>query len=466
MMFRKVLAFAFCLDSIGVFDIAYRAGEARPERVAELAGWLAVMGEHVGLRLLLGVVAIVAMVRFSKAPGRVGMGLLALVATGINYTYCAEFTGSVPNVLVCSGLALFAWVLTFALAQFLWSGRGREPDLLHQIERLASLAALAAFGVYFFKAGLSKYLNSGWDWADGSKIRALMVMYTTSTDSVVGSLQEQIIHSALLSRLLAIVTLMAQLGAIVYPFTRRGRLFIGPLLLGFELSVYALAGILAPGNLALIVGFSIPWRSLSAKDTPEQPPRPLPTPRRSRLAVATLALLTLAAFPWAFPLAELGTPPSAVSADRRGQGPAQPPRLPTPPPEEDEPPLPPRDAVDLEYVLSAGQEAAVQALLTDVGFDVPLAGGYRFGAIRVERHHIRIELHAPGTDRAVAASLELRHIGQAQPGELTSQSFTMRSRGGRGDPQVRRHLNAAQKAIQLHDAGGFFVQAEKEQTRP
>ena len=145
---RKVLAFAFCLDSIGVVDIGYRAAEARPERVEQMQGALGVLADNLWLRVLLGAIAIGAAIRFSWKPGRIGMALLALVATGINYTFCAEFTGSVPNVLVCTGIALFAWLMTFVLARVLWPPDSRGPDFIEKVERLAGLAAWAGFGRY------------------------------------------------------------------------------------------------------------------------------------------------------------------------------------------------------------------------------------------------------------------------------------------------------------------------------
>jgi len=476
---RKVLAFAFCLDSIGVVDIAYRAGEARPERLGQMDGFFGFLAENIWLRVLLGLVAIGASVRFSWKPGRYGAALTALVATGINYTFCAEFTGSVPNVLFCSGLAMFAWAVTFGVARTFWPPSSRPDDFLEQVERLAGFAALAAFGIYFCKAGLSKYFNSGWDWADGSKIRSLMLMYAYPPDSVIGSVQEMIINSASLSRFLATVTLFAQLGALVFPFTRKGRVAVGTLLLGFELSVYFIAGIFAPGNIALIVGFTYPWHRLGKSGRlgdDERTPVELPRPPRSRVLTSGAGLASVAVLLWFVPWTpvSLGTPKDQMAGSGMGervheqqqrQNAESMDRMDEP--SVDEPPVPQttKAPVVMEYVLDGAQQQRVQALLKDVGFNNPLDGGYRFSQIAIQRTSIRIDLTHPKQENSPAGSLVLRHVSQAKDGQSRSASFAFEA-VTKEKGLVALHLDAAMKSVIAHDEGGYFIQVERAPTSP
>ncbi len=480
---RKVLAFAFCLDSIGVVDIAYRAGEARPERLGQMEGFFGLLAENLWLRVLIGVIALGASVRFSWKPGRYGAALTALVATGINYTFCAEFTGSVPNVLVCSGLAMFAWALTFGAARICWPPSSRPDDFLEHVERLAGFAALAAFGIYFFKAGLSKYFNSGWDWADGSKIRSLMLMYAYPPDSVIGSVQEVIINSASLSRFLATVTLFAQLGALVFPFTRKGRIAVGTLLLGFELSVYFIAGIFAPGNIVLIVGFTYPWHRLGKSGRlgdDERTPVELPTPSRGPILTLGGGLASLALLFWFVPWTpiSLGTPKDQMAGSGIGErvhlknqqhdesvNTSHEARI-------DEPPNPQNTKVPavMEYVLDGAQQGRVQALLKDVGFNTLLDGGYRFSQIAIERTSIRMELSHEKGAKSPLASLVLSHISQAKEGQRRSASFAFETNVHQPNlvdkVLVTRHLDAAMKSVMAHDEGGYFIQVERAPTSP
>jgi hypothetical protein len=475
---RKVLAFAFCLDSIGVVDIAYRAAAARPERLEQMEGMFGVLADNLWLRVLLGLVAIGASVRFSWGPGRVGSAFLALVATGINYTYCAEFTGSVPNVLVCTGLAMIAWLATFVSARMLWPAHARPSNFLGEVEKLAGMAALAAFGIYFFKAGLSKYFNSGWDWADGSKIRSLMLMYAYSPESVIGSVQEVIVNSANLSRFLATVTLIAQLGALVFPFTRKGRIVVGTMLLGFELSVYFIAGIFAPGNIALIVGFSFPWhrlgRSGRAGDD-ERSPIALPKAAPGRSQVVLLALGVIGLFFWVNPWTpvRLGTPPNQMAGSGQGESiHRQADRSMEPMSDgseeveaSNEEAKRPRQPVAKEFVIEGSQQPRVQALLKDVGFNKDLGGGYRFSRIMLERTAVLMHLTRDGSTPQAAGSLRLEHASLARKDESRSRSFVLRLESG-DDKVADRHLRAAMRSIVSHDEGGYFLEVEKAPETP
>ena len=329
-LWRKILAFAFCIDAGGVVDIGLRATMSRPERVEELTGVMGLFAGSPLLRVALGLIAIGAAVAFSWKPGRVKAALVALVCTGVNYTFTAEFTGSVPNVLVCTGLCLMAWMATFVVARLIWRPADRPADFLIRVERLAAVAALAAFGVYFAKAGLSKYLNSGWDWTDGSKIRALMLMYAYPPDSLIGGVQEAILHSATLARVLATVTLLGQIGGIIFPFTRKGRVLVGTILLGFEVSVYFLSGIFAPGNIILILGFSYPWHRLGKRGREaDDDRRPLRLPRvpTARVMGLVLMLAGLVGAVAASPLApiQLGSPTTHTSSTSEKTTPHAPP---------------------------------------------------------------------------------------------------------------------------------------------
>ncbi len=476
---RKVLAFAFCLDSIGVVDIAYRAGEARPERLGQIEGFFGVLAENLWLRVLIGLVAIGASVFFSWKPGRAGAALLALAATGINYTFCAEFTGSVPNVLVCTGLAMIAWAFTIISARVCWPPESRPADFLAQVERLAGYAALAAFGIYFMKAGLSKYFNSGWDWADGSKIRSLMLMYAYSPDSVIGSVQEIIVNSAALSRLLATVTLFAQLGAIVFPFTRRGRIFVGTVLLGFELSVYFIAGIFAPGNIALIIGFTYPWHRLGASGRggdDEHTAVDLPPPSASRVWQVGAAFAAVAITLWYVPFTpvSLGTPKDQMAGGGQGERVHQhqererqerqrrEEQAQEQASSEEEPPVPEpvRKPPVMEYVVEGSQQARIQSLLRDVGFNRTLKGDYRFSRIAIKRTSIRFDLSKSDQPDVVAGSLTLHHVSKVSEGQRRSKSFAFEPTV-QSDGVVTDHLNAAIESVSAHDEGGYFMKVER-----
>jgi hypothetical protein len=468
---RKILAFAFCIDAGGVVDIGLRATLARPERVAELTGFLGLLAQYPLLRVALGLFAIGAAVRFSWKPGRVGSAFAALGATCLNYLFTAEFTGSVPNVLVCTGMCLFAWMTTFVMARFLWPKKDRSEDFLAQVERLAGIAALAAFAVYFFTAGLHKYLNSGWDWTDGSKIRALMLMYTYPPDSFIGGVQEAVLHSASLSRTLATITLLAQMGALVFPFTRKGRALVGSLLLGFEISVYFLTGIFAPGNMLLILGFSYPWHRLGSsgrKADDNARPLALPNPgpgRVPKLGVGLATLVTVVSFLPITPMT-LGTPVTHWSRDRRNEpAPQQPaPEPSTEPRAQEPPPAPPikPSKVEYIYVLAPAQQSQIPTLLKDIGFNKPLAGGYRFNDIKIEPTRVTIRLNSKkGKNKQTAvARIILEHGSKAKPGETRSKSFVIRSHIQTKDSQVKDLVQAATRSIVKNDIGGHYVRME------
>lgn len=109
-----------------------------------------------------------------------------------------------------------------------------------------------------------------------------------------------------------------------------------------------------------------------------------------------------------------------------------------------------------EHVIQAGGEAAAVALLADVGFETPLAGGLIFDSMAIERGRIVLKLMSVA-DGELRATILLSHVSRAKASQPVSASFAIDVDFADRTPPVLATVARATASIQAHDRGGFYV---------
>jgi len=233
------------LVAAGIAAVASVDFVARARHIAELvpedARWaLPVAG--------VGIVALAILVWQRRASAGL-VALLALSALG----WRADFLDGGPRrEFYASGVALLGWCMGLG-----WGKSTRDPDELE----VAELGAAAALAATYFSAGMSKLVVGGLEWAGEARtLRAMILTVRAVADGPLTGwdrIGQMVIENPALARLLAIATLVVQLGAPLWLCGRWLRLSWGVMLLGFHMSVQALTGISYREQMALVVLLSL-----------------------------------------------------------------------------------------------------------------------------------------------------------------------------------------------------------------
>ncbi len=248
----------------------------------------------VGLLAAIGLASLLVFAR-GRASLRAG-GLALLVLTLLVETHAALVHGPSRPYFFCGAL-LLAWLGGVGFARAL-----RRPDP----ERFAEAAAIGTLAAIYVSAGLSKLLHSGLSWADQRTLRAIVLAHHRISDaSLAGAYARCIASRPWLAQAMATLTLVVQLGAVLYLVGPRLRALWGALLLGFHVHVTIFTGIGYLEAKLLVALFSYPWPAWLARlrGRPREPEDDPHIDRAGRaLGLAALLLALIAALAWLSPI--------------------------------------------------------------------------------------------------------------------------------------------------------------------
>ena len=319
-IWRHGVAFAIAFDAVQlVIRTRMRAPLASanlpvPQAFQDLAG---------SLPGLVALAAVTCAAAFAFARGRapIAAGVVALASNRLLLEAFGALDGIYDETSYFASSAMLGWLFGSLFARALGEARGST-----EIERFAGLGAAAMFGATYINAGTAKMHDSGLAWADGDTIRLLVLAHRPAgVPSWLDAVRSFAGQSAVVASAASIGTLVLQLGAVVFPWTRRTRLVWGSLFVAFHVGIHLVAGsIFFVQAVFLATLFAVPWpaamarlrRSPSNADDPELPAPPSIGRRlvlASGVVVATLALLVaLPIRPRAHPVERLaGTPAPA-----------------------------------------------------------------------------------------------------------------------------------------------------------
>lgn len=289
-LWREGLAVGLGLDLFFATTLAVGAAIESPERL-EAAGGFTAMAAWPVVLVVLAVAGIAALVRFARAPGRWGSGLVALVATGAGYQTVAHLSDSPPEWQLFGGIAMTGWLFGLGAARLFGYRTDGAPDLARAAERLAGAAMIAMLAAGYVKSGTMKLYFSGFEWVDQTTVRTAIAMHhLPDPEQTRHAIVEFFLHSPWLSGLMSVAALVMQAGAFLYLIGPRMRAVWGTLFIGFHTSVFAATAILFLTPLVLFATFSYPWHRLRAHrlETEDEDPA-WRRPVVARWRVATLA---------------------------------------------------------------------------------------------------------------------------------------------------------------------------------
>jgi hypothetical protein len=238
--------------TLGGGRLSARSAPSAPSWLLALAGRPVVVG-------LVAVVGAVAVLIFMRRAGRIAAPAVALAAGALlNEGIAAAFEGPM-RCYFGSGAALLGWILGTLYARAL----GPRDRGSRQIEAFAELGAAACLSATYVAAAISKLAAQGLSWADGANLRALVLsQHPVDASGPLAAYARLVAAAPSFAFTLAALTLIAQLGALAYPFGRRARALSGTLLCAFHLNVRLLVPILFVGPVVLLVAWSYPWPRL------------------------------------------------------------------------------------------------------------------------------------------------------------------------------------------------------------
>ncbi len=223
-------------------------------------------------------VAVLAALLFARGRRPVLFAVVALVANRLLLEAFAALDGVYDETSYHAASALLGWLFGRAYARAAGEPRG-SPE----IDNLSALGAAAMFGATYLNAGTSKLHDSGFSWADGDTIRLLVLAHRdVGVPSWLDAIRAFAGTSASFAMALSIGTLILQLGAFLFPWTRRTRLVWGALFVAFHTGIHLVAGsIFFLQAVFLAILFAAPWPALLGRARffgaiPDEPEAPLP----------------------------------------------------------------------------------------------------------------------------------------------------------------------------------------------
>ncbi len=264
---RLGVAFALAYDACFLTLFGLSSILDRPSRLEELGRPIRVLGS---VPALVGVllVALVALFRFARRPGRLLEGGLALAATGLLMTFFQAYTSNTSRLMVFGGAVMLGW-----LAGLVWARLARET---RRSESVAASSALAVFATTFVIAALAKIQASGWTWAHDSTLRStILIHWDPDPSSWRRHLQDLFLTSVPGLGVLPAITLFMQATAFLMLVSRPLRYLYAGFFFIFQLVVFSVTPIppQTVGLLALIFGWPGAWVARRLERRREDPTR-------------------------------------------------------------------------------------------------------------------------------------------------------------------------------------------------
>jgi hypothetical protein len=220
-------------------------------------GWLLGIGANLPALVALAGVAVAASLWFARRPGAWVAGLIALVSVGVLVEAQGALLQGPMRFLFFSGATLLGWLFGLAFA------RWQKVDVTEgsrRTEALAEQGAVAALAAAYLGALVSKLVHSGLGWVIHGGLQAdIAGQHVWGRSGILDALALFVLEHAWLAHLLAAFALLAQASAVLLPYSRRGRMVSGSLLLIFHLGVWLLMPIVFPQAMVLIAAFAFPW---------------------------------------------------------------------------------------------------------------------------------------------------------------------------------------------------------------
>lgn len=280
---RVGLAAIATLDLIS-FPIFLTAAHRGALEQGVAPGAFAELVARLPVSFLIASCGVAAAFAFARRPGRLGAGLLTLLALALLSSAHAQLFGSPWRHLFYSGLCLAGWLLGLSRSRH----AGAAED-----EAYARTGAIALLGAAYLNAGISKVVFGGGDWISGVPIQAVVL----GQDGLVGDgalalFRTWVVSTPAAAALFSIATVLLELAGPLMLVGKRSRFLVASGLLAMHLNIFVLTGgsILYWEAMVFLVLFGLSTR---------EPSHPLPSAQggsaRSRAATLLAAAMTLAA---------------------------------------------------------------------------------------------------------------------------------------------------------------------------
>jgi hypothetical protein len=272
--------------------------------------WLLALGGEAALVVPVAALGLAALISFARGRRTLTAGSLALLVLALlNESRAALSFGPSRADFYCGAL-LLGWLVGTAFARRL---RTRRATKLAFEEPFAEAGAVGVLAAIYVSAGLSKLLASGISWADQMTLRGIILAHHSISDtSPAAAYAHFVVARPMLSQAFSTLTIIVQLGAVLYLVHPRLRPIWGVLILGFHLNVGILTGIGYLEAQVLTLLFAFPWPAIVARlrghrrpEAEADPVEPIDDGRARRAApVAFLAVAAVVGVAWVSPIRE------------------------------------------------------------------------------------------------------------------------------------------------------------------
>jgi hypothetical protein len=280
---RIVIGLSMALDTVLA---AVFLGSLHPSALSHprAPGWLLALGANRPALVLIATIGVAASLLFARRARAWVAGLVALASVGILVEAQGALLQGPMRFLFFSGTCLVGWLFGLAVARD---------------EAVGEQGAVAALAAAYLGAFLSKLAHGGVGWVNHGGLRAdIAGQHVWGHSRVLDALAMLVLDHAWLAYALAAFALVAQGSAVLMPFSRRGRMLSGALLLAFHAGVWLLMPIVFPQAMVLVAAFAFPWPRWLGRGGSETF-RPA-SPRTAVVAVAAVAAVVAVA--WLPPL--------------------------------------------------------------------------------------------------------------------------------------------------------------------
>lgn len=272
---RLVLACVVALDTVTLAFLAHVDGATRGGALGVLTSTACVA--------VLALAGLVALVAFARERRTLTAGVVALASAAALESLAASVSSGHQRAFFAGGASLAGWLFGLAFARRAGAG-GEEGGTLAEAGAIAGLAAT------YVDSGLSKLLGGGLAWTAGGVETAILTNHPVDDTSFLAGYARFLVDHPAAAQALAVMTLVAELGAFALVLGPRIRLAWALLLVGFHVNVHLVApNILYLQACVLLVAFAWPWGRSPA---PALPPR---STRGATLALGRWVVVAVAA---------------------------------------------------------------------------------------------------------------------------------------------------------------------------
>jgi hypothetical protein len=245
---RTGLAAVVVVDLLSLF---FFLGDARTIALANgiTLNTFSDLGSRTAVRAVVVLIGVAGAVAFSRRPGCLWQGALALGALTLLSTVHAQLFGSPWRHLYYSGLCLSGWLLGLVVSR----RRGDAAD-----ESYARIGSIALLGAAYLNAGVSKIVYGGVDWLSGTPIQAVIIGQDgLVADGVLSTYRSWVVMTPAVASLFSVATLGFELAGPLMLAGRRTRVCVALGLFAMHANIYVLTGILYWESMVFLLLFGL-----------------------------------------------------------------------------------------------------------------------------------------------------------------------------------------------------------------